>query len=167
MWGKRSKEHPAYGRKHSLETRRKLSEMQKGSKNSFWGKHHAIEVRQKMSQTRRGRKSSNWKGGKTKASNGYVYIYMPKHPRAHKSGYILEHRLVMEEYLGRFLESWEIVHHRNNIKNDNRLENLELLPKQADHIMRQRIKTEKMKWQRAFYRAIGYWLAQKRKTLTG
>lgn len=57
---------------------------------------------------------------------GYVLLYEPKHPTATKVGQVLEHRLVMEQMIGRYLERHETVHHKNGIRTDNRPENLEL-----------------------------------------
>jgi len=77
-------------------------------------------------------KKWNWKGGKY-ILKGYVFILKPEHPNAHPDGYIAEHRLVMEEHLGRYLGHREAVHHINHIKNDNRIENLELMS-WSDHM---------------------------------
>ena len=50
---------------------------------------------------------------------------------ATKQGYVMEHRLVMSEILGRPLTADEVVHHRNGVKSDNRPENLEVMPKRT------------------------------------
>jgi len=73
--------------------------------------------------------SNSWKGGRT-TSRGYVMVYqpLPKNTRSkHRGRYVAEHRLVMESHLGRKLERWEAVHHKNGNKADNCIENLELM----------------------------------------
>lgn len=67
-----------------------------------------------------------WKGGRIVNKRGYVMIRSPQHPKANGKSYVFEHRLVMEAHLGRFLLSDENVHHLNGIRDDNRIENLEL-----------------------------------------
>ena len=79
-----------------------------------------------LTSSRRGEKHGRWKGGRVKKSSGYLRIYSPDHPAATKSGYVVEHRLVMEAHLGRYLFTDEVVHHKNGIRDDNRTENLEL-----------------------------------------
>jgi hypothetical protein len=70
-------------------------------------------------------KPLGWRGNKIKHKKGYVQVRVPDHPNA-VSGYVFEHRLVMEDIIGRLLFSNENVHHKNGIKDDNRPENLEL-----------------------------------------
>jgi hypothetical protein len=71
------------------------------------------------------RRAANWKGGKVIDVNGYIRVYSREHRK-----YLLEHRVVMEQVLGRPLERGETVHHRNAIKTDNRPENLELMTRE-------------------------------------
>lgn len=58
--------------------------------------------------------------------NGYRLIYLPDHPNAQDGGRILEHRYMMSNKLGRPLMDFERVHHKNGIRHDNDLDNLEL-----------------------------------------
>ncbi|SBS73831.1 hypothetical protein MHPYR_180081 [uncultured Mycobacterium sp.] len=83
-----------------------------------------------------GEGNPKWRGGRTINTSGYVYIYAPDHPHCNKDGNVAEHRLVMEEHLGRHLDPSECVHHFNHIRTDNRLENLELMDSWSQHMRR-------------------------------
>lgn len=73
---------------------------------------------------------SNWKGGRRLIPRGYIEIRLPSdhnfYCMVNSGGYVYEHRLVMAQHLGRPLERWEFVHHRNGIRHDNNIDNLEL-----------------------------------------
>jgi len=75
-----------------------------------------------------GEYSSNWRGGKRNGGeNGrYTMILKHNHPHADSSGYVMEHRLVIEEKLGRILTKDEIVHHLDGNGHNNDISNLQL-----------------------------------------
>jgi len=75
----------------------------------------------------------NWKSGKRK-NNGYVFIWNPKHPNCQKCGYLKRSRFVAEEKVGRRLLKEEVVHHINGIKDDDRIENLQIFKNNGEHI---------------------------------
>lgn len=75
-----------------------------------------------------------------KRPDGYVQAYVPEHPASNKRGWLLHHRLILETALGRYLAGTEEVHHLNGVRDDNRPENLELVPGRLEH---QRIHSKK------------------------
>lgn len=78
----------------------------------------------------RGRRPKDWR----KELAGYILVRAPKgHPGARHDGSIYEHRLVMEEHLGRVVYPEEVVHHINGVRDDNRIENLQLRRSRAEH----------------------------------
>lgn len=96
------------------------------------GFKHSQESKNKMKIARlgiyKGPRHPLWKGG-MKITNGYVYMYMPCHPFCKKEGYIKRSRLVIEHFIDRYLTKEEVVHHINEIRNDDRIENLKLFTK--------------------------------------
>lgn len=108
---------------------KKKETMYLGEKNPFYGKTHSEE----FSIKRSGKNHHWWKSGKRKRIGGYIEIKSKSHPMANCSGYVFEHRLIMEKKLGRYLMPTEVVHHINHKTDDNRIENLMLFPSNVEH----------------------------------
>lgn len=89
-------------------------------------KNNGIKPHRKVAK---GKRHGNWKGGRN-IVGGYIQLRIkedhPYYAMTQKNGYVLEHRLVMAEHLGRSLKRHETVHHINGDKQDNRIENLQL-----------------------------------------
>jgi len=100
-------------------------------------KKHGIKCQR--TGPRAGAGHPEWKGGRViEKKTGAVLIYSPGHPCQRKNTkYIYEHRLVMEQHLGRYLRPDEVVHHKNKNTSDNRIENLELFASNSEHLRKE------------------------------
>lgn len=110
-------------RHQSEETKEKIRKAHLGMKLSPYAKKIAI----KNLKSGKGDKHASWKGGSFLRSDGYEMIYAPNTSIYVNRNHRLEHRVVMEKYLGRPIKPTEHIHHINGIKTDNRIENLKLI----------------------------------------
>ena len=112
------------GYRHTKEVRERISKTNKG-------KTRTEETREKISLAHKGvyRQQTEFGGHRKQRTDGYVGIYVPNHEKANKDGYVMEHILIAEKHIGRHLTENEVVHHKNRIRNDNRIENLIVMTK--------------------------------------
>lgn len=98
------------------------------------GKKMSDEYCQTMKQSCywRGKRSPAWKGGQS-IKDGRLFIYLPSHPLCSQTGYVRNAHLVAEKILGRFLLREEVIHHINENKLDDSVENLFLFPSRSAH----------------------------------
>ena len=92
-----------------------------------------ISVREKISRALKGvrKKPERMKRPQKK----YLKIYQPEHPYADKAGYVFEHRLVMEKFLGRHMSPEEVIHHKDENTHNNAIENLMIFKNHTEHLL--------------------------------
>ena len=135
------------GYKQTKEHKRKLSEAHRGLKHTEEAKRKIREwnIGRVMSKESRlnsslakkgkysGKNNPKWKGGRN-MNFGYVLIHRLNHPNRDVRGYVREHRLVMEEHLGRCLTKEEVVHHIDKDRANNNINNLTLFKNNSEHM---------------------------------
>ena len=115
--------------KMTEKTKQKISKALMGKPSARKGCRLSEETKKKISKKRKGQilKPSEFGGHKKHRKDGYISVFCPSHPMATKEGFVMEHILVMEKAIGRYITRDEVVHHKNHIRDDNRIENLELM----------------------------------------
>lgn len=105
------------------------------SKESHKKKSESIKAlfRNGKMKAKKGSDSPRWNGGRYVAGSGYVFVKCPDHPRPNKADYVLEHILVIEKYIGRYLKPEERVHHIDGNKSNNDVTNLMLFSNTSEH----------------------------------
>ena len=99
-----------------------------------WAKQHGFQRPKWRDTPRHGPSHGRWKGGRVVDQDGYVLLWTPEHPNCDRHGYVREHRLVMEQTLGRLLDRKEVVHHLDKNRSNNLPSNLEVFRSNAEHL---------------------------------
>lgn len=100
--------------------------------NNLYGHNKGIKSIKK-SESKLREKNPAWKGGIRKHYRGYIYVLCKDHPNANAGGYVFEHRLVVEAFIGRYLNTKEVIHHIDLNKKNNKIENLMLFENDSKH----------------------------------
>ncbi len=121
-----TEQNPSYRRDVSGEKNPMFGKGLSGEKNPMFGKRLHLSPR--------------WNGGRKIRKDGYTFVVAPSdHPcpaytKPNGLKYILEHRYVMEQHVGRYLEPQEVVHHIDNNPLNNDVSNLRLFANQSEHM---------------------------------
>jgi hypothetical protein len=132
-------------------SRQSYKRIMEGDHSAGWIKGHWVS----------GHLNPNSTGGSYICHYGYRWIRMPYHPNATIKGYIAEHRYAMSKHLERPLRKDEIVHHKNEDKLDNRIENLELTTMSGHYKIHDPNKYKRKEWTPKKCKACGKYYVQK------
>lgn len=143
--------HPVQQQKNRLNSRKNYRE--NGERlRAYHREWHRKRLRKEKGLPLDTPRMTNLPGEGYVSKKGYKYFGIKGHPLANKHGRVAEHILVMYEHLGRLLHKGESVHHKNGIRDDNRIENLELWSRSQPS--GQRVE-DKIKWCKEFLREYG------------
>ena len=112
-----------------------------GENNPMYNKGYLVSGQKNYMFGKKKEQNPTWNGGRKTRKDGYVLIYAPDHPNAISDGdgkktYVLEHRLVMEQHIGRYLLPDEVVHHKDRNPSNNNIDNLQLFSSHSQHILK-------------------------------
>lgn len=130
------------------EGRKKISNANKGRKLSKKTRENMSKAQRQVfydgKRTHKGWKNPAWKGGIWNHSSGYVYIWKPELSWANGKGYIKRANWIWFKKTGEIIKFPFILHHKNENKTDDRLNNLIKITRK-EHINLHRLKLNKFK----------------------
>lgn len=116
-------------------THRQIAEALGVTESAIERRCRSMGLRTGRTGPRSGAGHPEWGGGRHLDKHGYILIWAPFHPRARTNGCVLEHILLQEVVLGRYLGTEEVVHHKDSHPYHNWPENLAVYASNADHLI--------------------------------